>query len=150
MNKQMNQWEMVGKAIVAATSAHNGQMDKSGMPYILHPLRVMATFKDPYLMTIAVLHDVVEDTQCDLKILKRIGFPKRVLDGVEAMTYKKDETRDQYYARVKRNHDAREVKIHDIFDNMSPDRMGLLTQADRIRLTTKYGHALEAIYSIDK
>jgi len=145
----MNQWEMVGKAIEISVGAHNGQIDKSGMPYILHPLRVMAEFKDPYLMAIAVLHDVIEDTAVTLENLNELGFPCRVIEGVEAMTYKKDETRDQYYSRVKRNHDAREVKIKDIFDNMSPDRMGLLTQADRIRLTTKYGHALEAVYSID-
>lgn len=144
----MNQWEIVGKAVEVAVKAHDGQMDKSGMPYILHPLRVMATFKDPYLMAIAVLHDVVEDTNVTLKDLVDLDFPNRVIEGVEAMTYKKDETRDQYYMRVKRNHDAREVKIHDIFDNLSPDRMGLLTQADRIRLTTKYGKALEAIYSL--
>jgi (p)ppGpp synthase/HD superfamily hydrolase len=145
----MNQWEMVGKAVEVSVQAHQGQMDKSGMPYILHPLRVMATFKDPYLMAIAVLHDVVEDTSVTIDNLRSAGFPERVVEGVEAMTYKKDESRDQYYGRVKRNHDAREVKIHDIFDNLSPDRMGLLTQADRIRLTTKYGHALESIYSID-
>lgn len=145
----MNQWDMVGKAIEVAVKAHGQQMDKSGMPYILHPLRVMASFKDPYLMGIAVLHDVIEDTDVTITNLIEMGFPNRVVEGVEAMTYRKDESRDQYYSRVKRNHDAREVKIHDIFDNMSPDRMGLLTQADRIRLTTKYGKALEAIYSLD-
>jgi (p)ppGpp synthase/HD superfamily hydrolase len=145
----MNQWEMVGKAIKVSVDAHDGQIDKSGMPYILHPLRVMNEFKDPYLKTIAVLHDVIEDTKITLDDLRKMEFPSRIIEGVEAMTYNRDESRDQYYAKLKRNHDAREVKIKDIFDNMSPDRMGLLTQHDRIRLTTKYGDALKKIYSID-
>lgn len=142
----MNQWVMVGKAIEVAVKAHKGQIDKSGMPYILHPLRVMYTLKDPYQMTIAALHDVVEDTSVTISQLKAIGFPTRVLKGVDAMTHRKGESRETYYKRVRNNPDAREIKVKDIFDNISPDRMGLLTQPDRIRLTTKYGKALEFIH----
>lgn len=145
----MNQWDMVGKAIEVAVKAHKNQPDKSGMPYILHPLRVMLEFKDPVLMSIAVLHDVVEDTSVTIQDLRDMGFTERILRGVEDMTHKKETSREEYYSKIKKNHDAREVKIKDVFDNISPDRMGLLTPADRIRLTIKYGKALETIYSLD-
>jgi len=146
----MNQWVMVGKAVEVATEAHKGQIDKSGMPYILHPLRVMMTLTDPYLMAIAVLHDVVEDTNVSLDRLKRMDFPKRVLEGVGAMTHGKNETNDEYYTRLKRNPDALVVKLKDIFDNMSTNRMMQLSEMDRVKLATKYGHALEILYGRKK
>lgn len=140
------EWAMLGKAVEVATHAHEGQIDKSGLPYILHPLRVMLTLTDPYQMAIAVLHDTVEDTNVNLQLLKSLGFPQRVLDGVEAMTHAKKETNDEYYERLKKNPDALMVKLKDIFDNMSTDRMKLLSEHDRIKMATKYGHALEVLY----
>jgi len=49
------------KAISLAVTAHEGQVDKGGNPYILHPLRVMLSLRTAEEMIVAVLHDVVED-----------------------------------------------------------------------------------------
>jgi (p)ppGpp synthase/HD superfamily hydrolase len=145
----MNQWGMVGRAIELAVNAHEGQIDKSGYPYILHPMRVMLTFNDPYLMAISILHDMVEDTNVTLEDLSYNEFPERVIEGVRALTHLKADSNDEYYAKVKKNKDALEVKIRDIFDNMSTDRMKLLSERDRIKLAVKYGHALEVLYGKD-
>lgn len=63
------------KAILIATKAHEGQKDKAGKPYILHPLRVMLRMKTTKDMMAAILHDVVEDTDVTLDDLREHGFP---------------------------------------------------------------------------
>src|SRR4051794_282452 len=97
-------------AIKIATIAHDGQMDKSGIPYIAHPLRVMARFENPILQMIAVLHDVIEDTHYSAQLLHLEGVPERVIHGVVSMTHNEPERRTIYYDRVKANPDALAVK----------------------------------------
>ena len=53
---------VVEKAISIAVNAHAGTLDKSGQPYILHPLRVMLAQQNNLTRIAAVLHDAVEDT----------------------------------------------------------------------------------------
>ncbi|MGG1266408.1 HD domain-containing protein [Brevibacillus laterosporus] len=74
------------KAIVIATKAHAGQVDKGGNPYILHPLRVMLKMGTEEEMIVAVLHDVIEDTKVNVDDLKRAGFTESVIDAVIALT----------------------------------------------------------------
>lgn len=55
--------KMLGKAIAITSAVHQNQLDKGGHAYILHPIRIMMRLRtdDEELMTIAILHDVVED-----------------------------------------------------------------------------------------
>src|SRR5712692_11909121 len=80
--------ECLGKAIVLAIRAHarKNQRDKSGALYILHPLRVMLKMKTEAEMMAAVLHDVVEDTQCTLADLRKGGIPEKVVQAVDCLT----------------------------------------------------------------
>ena len=52
----------IERAVEIAARAHAGQVDKAGMPYLFHPLRVMLSVSTPEERMAAVLHDVVEDT----------------------------------------------------------------------------------------
>ena len=54
--------ELTNKAIRLAYQAHNGQVDKAGMPYILHPIHLAEQMDDEISTCVAILHDVVEDT----------------------------------------------------------------------------------------
>ena len=54
------------KAITFATRKHTGQVDKAGQPYILHPLRLMLKMKHETQQIVAVLHDVLEDTDATI------------------------------------------------------------------------------------
>lgn len=65
------------RAIAIAARAHEGQVDKAGMPYILHPLRVMLAVRTPEERIVAVLHDVLEDTAVSIEDLRAEGFPTR-------------------------------------------------------------------------
>lgn len=110
---------MLSKAIALAAEAHDGQTDKSGVAYIFHPVRVASTFSDETLQTIAVLHDVVEDTAVTLVDLD-MQFPQGVVNAVDALTRRDGETYPDFILRVSRNPLARKVKIADIRDNLRP------------------------------
>lgn len=109
-------------AITLATTYHADQVDKQGLPYILHPLRVMTRARTITHQIIAVLHDTLEDTALTESDL-RGSFPDEIVDAVLALTRNKDnETYKEFIVRVARNPLAREVKLLDIEDNSRPDR----------------------------
>lgn len=110
---------MLREAITMAALAHEGQTDKSGAPYIFHPIRVASTFSDDLLQTISVLHDVVEDTSITLSDLGA-HFPQSVVNAVDALTRREGESYKDFIRRVALNPSARKVKIADIRDNLRP------------------------------
>ncbi len=128
-----------------ATSAHEGQVDKGGAPYIGHAARVAARVRgDNAAEIVAWLHDVVEDTTVTLSDL-RAHFPEFIIEAVDAMTRRSGEAPDAYYARVRADPIARAVKLADIADNTDPHRTALLPDDTRRRLTAKYDHALHEL-----
>jgi (p)ppGpp synthase/HD superfamily hydrolase len=133
------------EAIQVARRAHEGQLDKSGRPYIGHPLRVMGRMRGEHERMAAVLHDVVEDTAVTLADLHAAGCPAEVLAAVAAISKQPGEDQAAYLARVSANPIARAVKRADIADNMSPDRLSRLDPATRERLRTKYESALREL-----
>lgn len=128
----------VDDAIQLARRAHEGQLDKSGRPYIGHPLRVMGHLRGEHERMTAVLHDVVEDTDVTLDDLAAVGCPAEVLAAVDAISKRPGEEYTAYLARVAANPLALAVKRADIADNRSPDRMSRLDDATRRRLEDKY------------
>ncbi len=125
------------KAIEIAVSAHAGQMDKAGAPYILHPLRMMLRMSSPTEMMVAVLHDVVED--CDgwtEARLKEEGIPPEVVAAVSSVTKLPEEEGDyiRFIRRAANNPVARRVKLADLEDNMDLGRISNPTEKDLARL----------------
>lgn len=114
----------LARAIALAAAAHAGQIDKSGKPYILHPIRVMQRLDKQSLSAqiVAVLHDVVEDTWMTLDLLRQTGFTHTVIDAVDAMTRRDDENYFDYINRCKRDPIAAVVKLADLDDNSDPVR----------------------------
>lgn len=110
-------------AVALATKAHLGQKDKAGAAYIRHPLRVMGRMTTDEEKMVAVLHDVVEDTSITLQDLRIAGYPKSVVDAVDALSRRKNETYEQFIERLKPNALARRVKIADLEDNMDLGRI---------------------------
>lgn len=160
--------EQLRVAIEIATLAHYDQRDKVGAPYILHPLRVMARVLEACdtqgewhpeiwlaspdeLAAIAVLHDVLEDTDVTTAKLAEAGINRLVIDAVETLTHLDGEPRKTYMARVKRNPFATFVKeFGDIADNTDPSRLGRLRPAERARLEKKYENDLAILHADDK
>src|SRR5262245_11766928 len=132
------------KAILIAAQAHLGQKDKAGAPYILHPLRLMMRMDSEDAMIAAVLHDVVEDSDCTLEQLRGEGFSEEVLHAVDCLTNRDGESYDEFIARVQPNAIARQVKIADLEDNMNVKRIGEMTPKDLARIE-KYHRAWRAL-----
>ncbi len=112
-------------AIVLATESHRGQTDKAGMPFILHPLRVMASFSAPEdddARLVGMLHDVVEDSDVTCQMLADRGYPSAVVGAVGAMSRAKGERYGAYIERVATNPLAVRVKLADLNDNLNPNR----------------------------
>jgi guanosine-3',5'-bis(diphosphate) 3'-pyrophosphohydrolase len=111
------------RAIALAATAHSGQLDKAGKPYILHPLRVMLAVETPEERLAAMLHDVVEDTSVTLDELRAEGFPDAVIAAVDALTKRADESRLDAAKRAAQDPIARRVKLADVRDNMDLRRL---------------------------
>lgn len=119
-----------------ATTAHSGQVDKAGEPYVGHPRRVALRVRDD-CKAVAWLHDVVEDTATTLDDLAA-QFRAEVVDAVDAMTHRPGEPREDYYRRVAANDLAFEAKLADFDDNSDPKRLARLDVETRTRLGAKY------------
>jgi len=106
------------KAIEIAAKAHAGQKRFNGEPYILHLLRVMAAVKTIDEKVVAVLHDVVEDTNITISNLIDDGFSTSVIEAVSILTHNKNESYEEYINGITWNNIARNVKIADMKDNI--------------------------------
>ena len=137
---------LIALAREIATRAHAGQVDKSGAAYIGHPERVAARLTSPEAQVVGLLHDVVEDTDVTVEELRE-SFPDDIVEAVVAISQLPNERRLDYYARVNANTLAREVKLADIADTMSPPRMTNLDRRTRERLLRTYREALDVLGS---
>ena len=108
-------------AMEIAYRAHHGQLDKSGVPYIFHPIHLAEQMDDEYSCCVALLHDTVEDTDLTLEDLKAI-FPKEVTDAVALMTHEKGTDYFDYVWAIKENPIARKVKLADLAHNSDQTR----------------------------
>lgn len=139
----MNGYMGLEAAISVASSAHLGQRDKGGLPYILHPLAVMLSMPqdDEAGRIVAVLHDVVEDTVVNLDRLRLFGFATDVVDAVDAISKRDGETNRDYWTRCKANPIAARVKIKDMEHNSSEERLACLGADEAEYLRGKYAEA---------
>lgn len=135
---------MLNKAIMIATMAHDNQFDKAGQPYILHPLKVMHYLKsdDEELMCIAVLHDVLEDSDVTYEDLLEAGMSYRVLVALNLLTKRKGVRYQDYMDDIASNKDAIVVKMADLRHNMDIRRLKGVTDKDLERLA-KYARSYE-------
>lgn len=145
--------ELLQKALCIAMQAHEGQTDKSGRPYIEHPLRVMAMGNCDEERIVGILHDVIEDSSWTLQQLRDEGFPDDIIEAVDAVTRRADETYERFIARVSRNKLAVAVKLNDLTDNMDIRRLPYLSDKDIKRLK-RYLKAYkrlrgEPVYSVE-
>ena len=133
---------LLGRAISIAADAHKNQTDKLGKPYILHPIQVMLKMQTEEEMIVAVLHDVLEDTDLDVEVLK-LCFSPAIVEAVLAITKRKEERNIDYLARVKENPLALRVKLRDIEHNSAPERLHGLSYGEQEYLSSKLRDALD-------
>lgn len=120
-------------ALLIAALAHAGQKDKGGQPYVLHPLRMMLKLETEQERMVALLHDVLEDTEVTLEELQEAGFDEQVLQAVQDLTRMPGEDRMQAARRAAANPLALQVKLVDNADNLSPGRIAEPDAEDEAR-----------------
>ena len=138
--------ECVKKALDIATKAHEGQKDKGGNDYIGHPIAVSAMCSYLSDQIVALLHDVVEDTSVTLDEIRMEIPDDEIIDAIDAMTRRKDEPREEYLVRVKKNSIARRVKIFDLTHNSDLSRIKNPTEKDFERVA-QYQKEIEYLKS---
>lgn len=126
--------QLLQRAIDIATAAHKGQVDKAGVPYIEHPMRVMNAGATIDEKIVGVLHDVVEDSDWTFDALEAEGFPAHIITALHHITKREGEPYDKFIIRVKKNPLATAVKLNDLTDNMDIRRLPYLSDKDVKRL----------------
>lgn len=137
------------KALDLASFKHREQKDKAGMPYFGHIARVSNACKTGPAKVVALLHDIIEDTDVTEEQMEEKGIAEFVIKAVLCLTHKKGETYDDFIRRAAKNPIAREVKIADLEDNMDVRRLENITEDDFKRMD-KYLNAWKYLKSYTK
>lgn len=132
-------------AIALAVQVHQGQQDRYGRPYILHPLRVMFSLDKEIDQIVGILHDVVEDSDTTFEDLRQMGYSQQVIEALDGVTRRENETYDEFVTRSLQHPVSRRVKLADLEDNMDLRRLpGEPTEKDCARLK-RYRKAWERL-----
>lgn len=137
------------KAMRIAFDAHRDQVDKSGLPYIYHPIHLAEQMTDEASVCVALLHDVAEDTPITLAQLAAEGFPPEVMEALGLMTYDDSVPYMDYVAALKGNPIAKAVKAADLRHNSDLTRLDHVDDAARAR-AEKYARALALLTGEDE
>ena len=133
-------------ALKLCFEAHKNQTDKSGLPYVFHPFHLAEQMTDEETTIVALLHDVVEDTDYTIDNLREMGFDKKILEAIELMTHNDNTPYMDYVAKIKTNPTAKIVKLADLKHNSDITRLDTITNKDQSRID-KYLKAIEKLES---
>jgi (p)ppGpp synthase/HD superfamily hydrolase len=132
------------KAMIFAYQAHQGQTDKSGLPYIYHPMHIAEQMEDESTTVCALLHDVVEDTHYTLEDLIKQGYPSEIIEALSLLTHNKDISYMDYVRKIKSNKIASTVKLADLQHNSDLSRLEVIDD-DALKRIEKYRKAMQIL-----
>ena len=135
--------ELTKKAMKICFEAHKEQTDKAGLPYVFHPFHLAEQMDDEYCTVVALLHDVVEDSEMTLEELAK-EFPKEVIEAIAMMTHDSSVDYFDYVKEIKKNNIARKVQLADLQHNSDKTRLDVVTEKDEARYQ-KYIKAIEIL-----
>ena len=127
-----------------AFEAHKEQVDKNGIPYIYHPIHLAEQMKDENTTCVALLHDVVEDTEITFEDLEKEGFTKEIIDALKLMTHDDEVPYLEYVKEIKNNPIATVVKLADLNHNSDLTRLDVVDEKALERVE-KYKKAIEIL-----
>lgn len=131
---------LIYKALELVTTLFENDVDKGGMPYMLHVLYVYKHVSSMDEKVVAILHDVIEDKEVNESDLLEIGFPKKIVDDVVMLTRVDKEEYNSYIERIIKNGsiEALNVKLADTENNMDLTRIKNPTVKDYERVKKRY------------
>lgn len=113
------------KALKISFNAHKDQVDKTGVPYVFHPFHLAEQMDDEKSTCVALLHDVVEDTDYTFDDLRKEGFTKEIIDAIKLLTHDPSVPYLDYVNMIKENSIAKKVKLADLKHNSDLSRLDL-------------------------
>ena len=134
------------KALKLCFDAHKEQLDKSGLPYVFHPFHLAEQMESENTTIVALLHDVVEDTDYTFADLEKMGFSKEVIDALKLLTHDPAIPYMEYVSKIKGNAIAKEVKLADLMHNSDVTRLDVVDEKAKKR-REKYLKAIELLNS---
>lgn len=151
MSTPLSGSELIVAAEAIAERAHDGQVDKVGGEYIVHPRSVASRVRPQSAehIAVALLHDVIEDSGYTADDLRDAGIPDAVVVAVILLTRTEDVAPVDYYAGIKTNSLALAVKLADLADNTDPERLHRLPEHTQDRLRMKYRQAYSELGAAD-
>ena len=135
---------MTKKALQLCYEAHKDQLDKSGMPYVFHPFHLAEQMETEETTIVALLHDVVEDTDYTLSDLRKMGFAQTVIDALSLLTHDPEVEYIDYVLAIKENPIAKIVKLADLRHNSDLSRLDTVDERALVR-SEKYGKAIQLL-----
>lgn len=123
---------------------HKDQVDKSGMPYVFHPFHIAEQMDTEDACCVALLHDVLEDTQTTVEDLCQYGFNGTILKALELLTHNKETPYFDYILNLKTNALAKKIKLADLKHNSDLTRLSEIKSEDLAR-NEKYKKAIELL-----
>lgn len=138
---------MTKKAIKIMYDAHKDQVDKAGMPYVLHPIHVAEQMQDEDRTIVALLHDVVEDTNMTFEKLTEYGFSSNVIESLKLLTHSDDVGYFEYVKEIGTNPISTSVKLADLRHNSDLSRLDKITNEDILRVE-KYKKCINYLVKI--
>ena len=139
--------ENTKKALKFMFEKHKEQYDKSGMPYVFHPFTVAQSVDDENSTIVALLHDILEDTETTTDELRELGFNEEIIEALEYLNHDKNVDYFDYIKNISTNKIATKVKIADLKHNSDLSRLNEITQKDLDRVE-KYKKSLEILEQI--
>ena len=133
--------EMTKRALKLSFEAHKNQLDKSGIPYVYHPFHIAEQMNTEAETIVALLHDVIEDTDYSLDDIKKMGFSEDVIDALALMTHDKTVPYMEYVTEIKKNSIAKAVKLADLRHNSDLTRLDVVDEKALSRVQ-KYKNAI--------
>lgn len=131
------------KAMNIAYKAHLNQVDKSGVPYIYHPIHLAEQMETEDECIVALLHDVVEDTEITFEQLDK-DFSSTIIEALKLLTHDKEVDYFEYINNIKNNPIAKKVKLADLKHNSDITRLEKVTKKDEER-REKYRRAIDIL-----
>lgn len=135
---------MTKKALRLCFEAHKEQVDKSGMPYVFHPFHLAEQMETEEATVVALLHDLVEDTDYTIEDLTAMGFGRNITDAIALMTHADDVEYMDYVRAIKENPIARAVKLADLKHNSDLSRLDTIDEK-ALKRKEKYQEAIELL-----
>ena len=136
--------ELTKKALRLCFDAHKDQVDKTGLPYVFHPFHVAEQMTDEISTVCALLHDVMEDTDCTPEDLRTMGFPQEVIEILLLLTHDPSVPYMDYVKKIGTNPVAKQVKLADLKHNSDLSRMDTVDEYTLER-NEKYKEALRLL-----